>query len=88
MWHLEPQNIINTMVAFETQKLCWSSWIMVEGQMKGIHLFCINFPGSLPTNCIFLKQTTYLEVALGNTKHHHQDGGISNTYLGSWLKDR
>jgi hypothetical protein len=67
------------MVAFLTYKIRWSSWIMVEGQMKGILLFCINFLDSLPISYTILKQATFLEVAFGNTKYHHQDGGIPNT---------
>jgi hypothetical protein len=75
------------MVAFQTQTLHWSSWIMVQGQMRGIHPFLINFPGSLPINCTTLKQTTYLKVALGNDKYHHQDGGIPNTEITLVLLD-
>jgi hypothetical protein len=60
---------------------------MVEGQMTGIHLFCINFPDSLPINYTTLKQATYLEVAFGNTKYHHQDGGIPNTGITLVLLD-
>jgi hypothetical protein len=46
------------MVAFQTHKLRWSSWIMVEEQMKGIHIFCINFLDSLPINYTPLKMKT------------------------------
>jgi hypothetical protein len=67
------------MVAFQTHKLRWSSWIMVQGHMTGIHLFCIHFPDSLPINCTTLKQATYLEVTFGITKYPHQDGGLPNT---------
>jgi hypothetical protein len=51
---------------------------MVQGQMKGIHLFCIKFTDSFPINYTTLNLATYLEVALGNTKYHHEDGGIPN----------
>jgi hypothetical protein len=52
---------------------------MDQVQMKGIHLFIIIFPETLPINYTTLKLATYLEVALGNTKYHHQDSGIPNT---------
>jgi hypothetical protein len=48
--HLEIQNIITRVVAFHTKKLRQSSCIVAQGQMKGIHLFFITFPGSLPMN--------------------------------------
>jgi hypothetical protein len=46
--------------------------------MKGIHIFIIIFPESLPINYTTLKLATYLEVALGNMKYHHQNSGIPN----------
>jgi hypothetical protein len=55
--------------------------------MKGIHLFFITFPDSLPMNYTTLKLTTYLEVARGNTKYNHQDGGITNIGIGLVLLD-
>jgi hypothetical protein len=44
----------------------------------------IKFPDSLPINYITLKLASYLEVALGITKCHHQNGGITNTGT-TWL---
>jgi hypothetical protein len=58
------------MVVFQTQKLRWYSWIMVEGHMRGIHLFCIHFLDSLPIYYTALKQATYLKVVFGNAKYH------------------
>jgi hypothetical protein len=49
-----------------------------EGQLKGNHLFTAIFCQSLPINYTTLKLATYLEVALGNTKYHHQDSDITN----------
>jgi hypothetical protein len=60
---------------------------MAQGQTKGIHLFFITFPESLPINNITLKLATYLEEALGNKKYHHLCSGISNTGLISVLID-
>jgi hypothetical protein len=51
---------------------------MVQGQMQGIHLFCLIFTDGLPLTYTTLKVATYLEVAFENTKYHHQDGGIPN----------
>jgi hypothetical protein len=39
----------------------------------------ITFPASLPINDTTSNLATYLEVELGSTKYHHQDGGIPNT---------
>jgi hypothetical protein len=75
------------MVAFQTHKLRQSSWIMVQGHMKRIHIFCITFLDSLPINYTTLKLATYLEVAFENTKYHHQDGAIPNTEITSILVD-
>jgi hypothetical protein len=47
--------------------------------MKGIHLFFITFPASSPINYTTSNLATYLEVALGSSNYHHQDGGIPNT---------
>jgi hypothetical protein len=58
-WHLETLNIITRLVAFQTQKLRCSSWIMVEGQMAGINLFCSNFHYSLPVSYATLKIKKY-----------------------------
>jgi hypothetical protein len=55
--------------------------------MKGIHLLFINFPDSLRINYTTLKLATYLEVALGITQYHHQDGGIPNTGITLILLD-
>jgi hypothetical protein len=52
---------------------------MVEGQIKGIHPFCINFPDSLPINYTTLKQATLLEMTLGNIKYHQYNDGIIYT---------
>jgi hypothetical protein len=52
---------------------------MAQGQMQGIHLFCLIFPDGLPLTYTTLKVATYLEVAFENTrKYHHQGGGIPN----------
>jgi hypothetical protein len=55
--------------------------------MKGIHLFFINFPDSLPIKYTTSNLATYLEVALRSTKYHHQDGGIPNTGIRLVLLD-
>jgi hypothetical protein len=47
--------------------------------VKGIHPFSIPLMDSLAINYTTLKLPTYLEVALGSTKYHHQAGGIPNT---------
>jgi hypothetical protein len=52
---------------------------MAQGQLEEIRLFFINFQDSLPINYTTLKLVAYLEVALGNTKYHHQDSGIPKT---------
>jgi hypothetical protein len=49
--------------------------------MKGIHLFCITFPASLPIKYNTSNLATYHEVALGRSKYHHQYGGIPNTVI-------
>jgi hypothetical protein len=41
---------------------------MAQGQIKGIHLFYITFPESLPMNYTTLKLATDLEEILGNMK--------------------
>jgi hypothetical protein len=61
---------------------------MAQGQMNGTHLFFIFFPESLLINSTTLKLATYLEVALGTTKYHHQDSGIPNTRCMLVLLDR
>jgi hypothetical protein len=55
--------------------------------MKGIHLFFITFPASLPINYTTSNLATYLEVALGSSNYHHQDGGIPNTGIRLVLLD-
>jgi hypothetical protein len=63
--------------------------------MKGTHLSFITFPASLPMNYTTSNLATYLEVALGSSKYHHQDVGIQNTGIrlvlldhGSWINGR
>jgi hypothetical protein len=41
----------------------------------------------LPINYTTLKKATHLKLALGNTKYHHQDGGIPNTEITLVLLD-
>jgi hypothetical protein len=55
--------------------------------MKRINLFCITFPTSRPINYTTSNLATYLEVALGSSKYHHKDGGISHTEIrfSSWI---
>jgi hypothetical protein len=60
--------IITSTVAFQTHNSCWSSWIIDQGKMKGIHLFYITFLESLPMIYTTLKLVTDLEEILGNTK--------------------
>jgi hypothetical protein len=60
---------------------------MAQGKMKGIDLFLIIFPESLPINYTTFKLATYLEEALGNTKYHHLGSGIPNTRFMSFLSD-
>jgi hypothetical protein len=55
--------------------------------MKGIHLLFITFPDNLPIKSTTLKLANYLEVALGSTTYHHQDGGIPNTVFRLLLLD-
>jgi hypothetical protein len=74
-------------MAFQAQDSCQSSWIMAQGQMKGIHPFFIIFLDSLPINYTTLKLATYLEEALGNKKYHHLDSGIPSTRLMAVLLD-
>jgi hypothetical protein len=66
-------------VTFQTQDSYWSSWIMAQGQIKGIHLFYTIFLESLPINYTTLKLTTNLEEALGNNKYHNLGSGITST---------
>jgi hypothetical protein len=47
--------------------------------MKGIHIFSTTFPDSLARNFNISKLAIYLEVALGKTRYHLQDGDIPNT---------
>jgi hypothetical protein len=60
---------------------------MDQGKMKGIHLFYVKFPDSLPINYTTFKLATYLEVAFENTNYHHQDGGIPNIEIALVLLD-
>jgi hypothetical protein len=46
------------------------------------------FSDSLNINSTTLKLTTYLEMARGNTKYNHQDGGILHIGIGFALLDR
>jgi hypothetical protein len=55
--------------------------------VKGIHIFLITFPASLPINYTTSNLANYLEVALGSSKYHHQDGGIPNTGIRLVLLD-
>jgi hypothetical protein len=56
-------------VAFLTQYLYWSYWIMDQEQMIGIHIFVITFAESLPMNYTTSKSATYVEEASGNELH-------------------
>jgi hypothetical protein len=56
--------------------------------MKGIHLFFITFPASLPINDTTSNLATYLEVTLGSSNYHHQDGGIPNAGIRLVLLDQ
>jgi hypothetical protein len=47
----------------------------------------ITFLASLPINYTTSNLATYLEVALGSSKYHHQDGGIPNTGIRLVLLD-
>jgi hypothetical protein len=60
---------------------------MAHGQVEGNHLFVILVPDSLPMNYTNSNLATYLEVVLGSTKYHHQDGNISNTGIRLVLLD-
>jgi hypothetical protein len=42
--------IITRTVAFQTQDVCWYSWIMDQGLLKGIHLFSTIFCQGFFTN--------------------------------------
>jgi hypothetical protein len=55
--------------------------------MKGVHLFFVTFPAILPINYTTSSLATYLEVVLGSSKYHHQDGGIPNTGIKLVLLD-
>jgi hypothetical protein len=61
--------------------------IMAHGQMEGIHLFFVLFQDSLIMNYTTSNLATYLEVVLGCTKYHHQDGDIPNTGIRLVLLD-
>jgi hypothetical protein len=74
-------------MAFQTKDSCQSSWSMAQGQMKGISLFFIIFPESLPINYTILKLATYQDEVLEHTKYHHQDSDIPNTRFMSVLLD-
>jgi hypothetical protein len=54
---------------------------MVEGKMKVILLFCINFPDSLPIAYTIFKKVTYLGMTSGNNTYYHQDGGIPKSEI-------
>jgi hypothetical protein len=47
----------------------------------------ITFPANLPINYTTSNLATYLEVALGSSKYHHQDSGIPNTGIRLVLLD-
>jgi hypothetical protein len=55
--------------------------------MKGIHLFFVRFPAILPINYTTSNLATYLEVVLGSSKYHLQDGGIPNSGIRLVLLD-
>jgi hypothetical protein len=74
-------------VTLLTHSLGGYSCIMSHGQMEGNHLFLILFTDSLPMNYTTSNLATYLEVALGRTKYHQQDGDISNTGIRLVLLD-
>jgi hypothetical protein len=61
---------------------------MARGQMEGIHLLFILFLNSLTMNYTTSNLATYLEVVLGWTTYHHQDGDIPNTGIMLVLLDR
>jgi hypothetical protein len=55
--------------------------------MKGIHLFFITFPASLPINYTTSNLATYQEVVLGSSKYDHHYNGIPNTGIRLVLLD-
>jgi hypothetical protein len=63
----------------QTLDSCQFSWIIAQGQIKGIHTFFNTFPKGLPINNTTLKLATYLEEGVGNKKYHHWDSGNENT---------
>jgi hypothetical protein len=87
-WYEKEMNINTRTVALQTHNLCGSPWIIAQWPMKGIRLFCITFPASLHINYTTSNLATYLEVALGSSKYHHQDGCIPNTGIRLVLLDR
>jgi hypothetical protein len=55
--------------------------------MKGIHIFLLSFSAIVPIHYTTSNLATYLEVALGSSKYHHQDGGIPHTGIRLVLLD-
>jgi hypothetical protein len=93
--HDNEANINTRTVTLLAHNSRGSSCIMAHGQMEGIHLFFILFLNSLNMNYTTSNLASYLEVVLGRTKYHHQNGDITNTqfmwlllYHGSWTNGR
>jgi hypothetical protein len=82
--HDNEANINTRTVTLLTYNSCGSYCIMARGQMEGIHLFFILFLNSLTINHTTSRLASYLEVILGRTKYHHQDGDIANIQF-MWL---
>jgi hypothetical protein len=87
MCHDNEANSNTRTVTLLTHNLCGSSCIMAHRQVEGNHLFFLLFPDSLPMNYTTSNLATYLEVVLGSTQYHHQDGNIPNTGIRLVLLD-
>jgi hypothetical protein len=62
-WTQEKQNINTQTVAFQTHKLCKSSWVVSWWQMKGTHVLFIPFPHILAINYTGHKSTQKGEIS-------------------------
>jgi hypothetical protein len=77
--HDNEANINTRTVTLLKHNSCGSSCIMARGQMDRILIFFILFLNSFTMNYTTSNLATYLEVVLGRTKYHHQDGDTRNT---------
>jgi hypothetical protein len=73
---------INTeIVTFLKHILCFSSWIMGEGQIKKIYCFLMNFPNNLLTSCTSIEHVYLPSSHIGKMLYQHLDSEVPNTQI-------